>query len=125
MANFDFINVASMVRRVLASGQLPATTATTIYTVAATSEAKVGSFSLTNVTASAVTVTIAVVPSGGSLDSTRTVLSAYSLAANDTISHKDVLSAFDGLILETGALISITAGTANAVNYLLSGQVGA
>lgn len=125
MANFDFINVASMVRRVLASGQLSATTATTIYTVPATSEAKVGSFSLTNVTASVVPVTVAVVPSGGTLDATRTVLSAYPLAAGDTISHKDALSALDGLILEGGALISITAGTAAAVNYLLSGQVGA
>lgn len=125
MANFDFINVASMVRRILASGQLAATTATTIYTVPTTSEAKIGSFSLTNVTGTAVVVTVAVVPSGGTLDGTRTVVSTYSLAANDTISHKDVLSAFDGVILETGALISITAGTAGSVNYLLSGQVGA
>lgn len=125
MANFDFINVASMVRRVLASGQLAATTATTIYTVPATSEAKVGSFSLTNTSTSPISITVAVVPSGGALDGTRTVIASYPLAAGDTVSHKDVLSAFDGLILETGALISVTAGSANAVNYLLSGQVGA
>lgn len=125
MANFDFINVASMVRRILASGQITTTTATTIYTVPTSAEAKIGSFSVTNTTASAVTLTVAVVPSGGTVDGTRTVLANYSLTAYDMLSHKDVLSAFDGLILETGALISITAGTANAVNYLLSGQVGA
>lgn len=125
MANFDFIGVASMVRRVLASGQLSATTATTIYTVGANTEAKIGSFSLTNVTGSSVNVTVAVVPSGGSLDATRTVIQTYPLAAGDTITHKDVLSSFDGLILETTAFISVTASTANAVNYLLTGQVAA
>jgi hypothetical protein len=107
----------------IASGQLSATTATTIYTVPASSRSKVASFSLTNVTASAVTVSVSVVPSGGTVDGTHQILSGYSLAANDTISHEDVLAAIKGAMLPTGAFVSVTAGTANAIDYLCTGAV--
>lgn len=124
--SYDFINVASMVRKILASGQVAAaTTDTTIYTVPALSDVKVGSVSLTNVTASAVIVTVSVVPSGGTVDGTHKVLSSYSLAANDTITHKDVLSALDGVYLDAGAFISVNVSAATAVDFLVTGGVNA
>lgn len=125
MAQFDFINVASMVRKILASGQISATTSTTLYTVPASKEAKIGSFSLTNTSSSAVTLSVSVVPSGGMTDGTHLVLVSYSLAAYDTISHEDVLSALKGVYLDTGAFLAVTASTANAVDYLVTGQESA
>lgn len=125
MAQFDFINVASMVRKILASGQVAATTATTLYTVPASKEAKISSFALTNTSSSTVTVSVSVVPSGGSVDGTHLVLASYSLAAYDTISHEDVLSALKGVYLDTGAFLAVTVGTANAVDYLVTGQESA
>lgn len=107
----------------IASGQLSATTATTIYTVPASSRSKVASLSVTNTSAAAVTVTVSVVPSGGTVDGTHAVLSGYSLAAGDTICHEDVIAAVKGAMLPTGSFISLTAGTANVLNYLVTGAV--
>src|SRR4051794_7705288 len=107
----------------IVSGQVPATTATTIYTVPSSSRVKVASLSLTNVSAAAVTVSVGVVPSGGTADGTHLILSSYSLASNDTISHEDVLAAIKGATLPTGAFLSITAAAANTINYLVTGAV--
>lgn len=107
----------------IASGQLTATTATTIYTVPASSRSKVATLSVTNTSASAVTVTVSVVPSGGTVDGTHAVLFGYPLAAGDTICHEDVLAAVKGAMLPTGAFIAVTAGTANAIDYLVTGAV--
>lgn len=125
MPNPDFKQATTLLGKILASGQVPATTATTIYTVPAASAVKVATLSLSNTTSSAVTVTISVIPSGGTVDGTHQVLSSYSLAAYDTISHEDVLSALKGAFLDAGAFLAITAATANAVDYLLTGAVSA
>lgn len=109
--------------KVLASSQLGATTATTIYTVPTSSAVKVASCSITNVSASAVNVTVGVVQSGGTNDGTHDLLRTFSIAAGDAISHKDVLSMIDGAMLDTGATIVLTASTAAALNYLVTGAV--
>lgn len=123
--NADFKTGTSLAGKVLASSKVTATTATAVYTVPASSAVKIASAAITNITASPVTVTVSVVPSGGTVDGTHEVLHAYALAASDTISHKDVLAALDGAFLDAGAAIYVTAGTANAVDVVLTGAVSA
>lgn len=110
---------------ILASGQLSTTSARTIYTVPSAATIQVNAFALTNTSGSAVAVTIGVVPAGAAVDGTHQVLTNYTLAAYDVLTHKDVLSVFDGILLDTGTLLSVTAGTANAVNFLLTGSLAA
>lgn len=121
----DFKQGTTLLGGILASRQLTATTATAVYTVPAGSAVKLASVSVANVTASTVTVTVGLVPSGGTADGTHEVLHAYPLAAGDTISHKDVLSALDGAFLDAGAALTVTAGTANAVDVVVTGAVSA
>lgn len=116
----DLKTSSSLAGKILASSQVAsASTNTTVYTVPATSAARVATFSLTNVTASAVTVSVSVVPSGGTVDGTHSVVSGYSLAAGDSTKIVEV----EGALLDTGAFISINAGTAAAINYLITGVV--
>jgi hypothetical protein len=115
----DFKQGANLAGKILASGQVPNTSATTVYTVPASSATKIASAVLCNVTGTAVTVTVAVVPSGQTLDGTRTIVSAYSLAAGDSTS----LSELVGAMLDAGALISITASVGTGINYLVTGVV--
>jgi hypothetical protein len=115
----DFKQGTNLAGKILTSGQVAGTSATTIYTVPASSAVKVASAVLCNITGSAVTVTVAVVPSGQALDGTRSIVSAYSLAANDSTS----LSELVGAMLDTGAFISVTASAGTAINYLITGAV--
>ncbi len=122
----DFKQGTSLLGRVLVSTQVTATTETAVYTVPANSAVKVASASIANVTGATVTVSVAVVGPGGTMgDGTHKVLYQYPLAAGDTISHKDVLSALDGAFLDAGAIIAVTASTANAVDVVLTGAVSA
>lgn len=116
----DFKQSANLAGKILASGQVAsANTATTVYTVPAASAAKVASASITNTDSSAMTVSVSVVPSGGSVDGTHVVLSAYQLLAGDST----VLTEIIGSMLDAGAFISITASTASKLNYLFTGAV--
>lgn len=115
----DFKQSANLAGKILASGQVAGTSATTVYTVPASSAVKVASAVLCNVTAAAVTVTVAVVPSGQSLDGTRTVVSAYSLPAGDSTTLAELV----GALLDAGAFVSITASAVTAINYLFTGAV--
>lgn len=115
----DFKQGANLAGKILASGQVAGTSATTVYTVPGSSAVKVATAVLTNVTSTAVVVSVAVVPSGGSVDATRTVVSSFSLAANDSTK----LTEIEGSMLDAGALISVTASVGASVNYLLTGAV--
>jgi len=119
MPNADFKQGTNLAGKILASGQVAGTSATTIYTVPASSAVKVASAVLCNVTGAAVTVTVAVVPSGQIVDATRTVVSAYSLAAGDSTPLTELV----GALLDAGAVISITASAGAAINYLITGAV--
>lgn len=121
----DFKQGTTLTGKILASGQLTATTATTVYTVPASSAVKIASVALTNTTANAVTVTVNVVASGGSAAATNQILTSYALAGYDVLTHKDVLAALDGAFLDAGAFLTVTAATANAVNFFVTGAVSA
>lgn len=125
MSAGDLKQSTTLTAAILASGQIGATTATTLYTVPAASQVKVATASLCNISGSTVTVTVSVVPSGGSVDGTHVVLSAYSLLPNDTITQDDVLAALKGVMLGVGTFVSVTASVSGAVDYLLTGAVSA
>lgn len=101
------------------SGLLGSTSATTILTCASSSTTKITTFSLTNKTSTAATVNVAVVPSGLTDDGTHTVVSTYSVPAHDSTIVEEVIGGF----YPAGTLISVTAGTASAICYAISGLV--
>ena len=70
-----------------------------------------------------VTVSLSLVASGGTVgDGTHRVLNSYSLAVNDTLSLKDFIS---GAMLGPGDIIAGFAGTATAVDLVVTGTVHA
>lgn len=118
----DFKQGTTLLGKILASGQVPAaSTDTTIYTVPASSATKIASGALSNVSGAAVLISVSVVPSGGTVDSTHKIVAGYSLAAGDSTTLPELTGAF----LDAGAFISINASAAAAINYLLTGAVSA
>jgi hypothetical protein len=63
-------------------------------------------------------VSLSLVPTWGTADGTHSVISGYTLAANDTLSMRDYLT---GAVLGLGDEIWITAGTANAITGVITG----
>lgn len=78
----------------------------------------VDKFTATNTTASAATLTVRLVPSGGAAGAGNTVLSAKSIAAGETYNCPEVV----GHVLESGDFISTLAGTASAITIRASGR---
>lgn len=122
MANPSYLALATLRGSVLYSNQLADTSATTIYTAPASSGVKIASLALHNTSAAAVTVSVSVVPTGGTAAATNRVISGYSLAAGDTLSLADYLG---GAFLGEGDFISVTAGTGAVLNAVLTGTVAA
>lgn len=87
----------------------------TVYTVGTGLTAIVKDLVICNTTAGAATISISIVPSGGSASDDNRILAAYSVAANDTkvISLSTTMTA--------GDFISIKEGTANAISVTGSG----
>jgi hypothetical protein len=123
MAAPNVLALTSLTQKLLVSQQLTATTDTVVYTVPAGQAVKLAQGSLCNITASAVTVSLSLVQSGGTVgDGTHRVINGYSLAANDTLPLGDYLG---GHMLGDGDKIVVTAGTVNAVDVVISGAVSA
>lgn len=87
-------------------------TAQTIFTVPPEQEAEVATFSVTNTTALAATLSIHIVPSGGTIGATNLVISALSVAMNDTVSLKDELAG----LWDAGDTIQVFSGTPAALS---------
>ena len=119
MAGDNIIAATTIAPKILRSTYLPITTEAAQYTVAAGQSVKVATASITNVTATAVTVSISLCPTGGSLDGTHRVVSSYSLPANDTLE----LGMLKGAMLGPGDIIGGLAGTASAVVLVVTGTV--
>lgn len=120
----DFKQGTNLLGKILASSQVSAAnTNTTIYTVPASTAAKLSTFALVNVTNIAVTLSVSIVPSGGALDGTHKMVASFVLNAYDSIDQSDVLSFVQGAFLDAGAYVSVNVDTAAAVNYLLTGAV--
>lgn len=122
MAGNNVIVAASISPQVILSQQL-ATSEAALYTVPAATSVKVAQATLCNITASAVTVYLSIVKTGGTMgDGTHRVIAGYSIAANDTLSLKDYVG---GAMLGPGDFIAGYAGTASAVDIVLTGTVHA
>jgi hypothetical protein len=80
---------------------------------------KIATATVTNVTSSAVNVSLSLMPTGGSLDGTHRILNTYSLPANDTLE----LSMLKGAMLGPGDVIGGLAGTASAVVLVVTATV--
>ena len=89
--------------------------ATTVYTSSNNSALTFVSF--TNYTASAVTLTVNIVPSGDSVGNVNIVTNTLEVAANDTY---QLYCNSEKLLLENGDFVSATANVASSVNCLVS-----
>lgn len=96
---------------------------TTIYSVPTGKTVKFAGASITNVTAVPVTVSVSIVPSGGTASTANRVLASYPLAGLDTISHADVLGVLAGYMLGEGQFVVVNVDTASAVTMSLSGTI--
>lgn len=98
----------------LYTGQ-PGTTATTLYTAPASTSTIVKNILICNTTASAATITLSFVASGGSAGATNRIMSALEVTANNTV-------AFDlSGVLATGDFISALQGTSGALTLHITG----
>lgn len=103
----------------LLSAQL-GTSDVAVYTVPASSSAKIATGTLCNTSGSAVTVYVGVVPSGGTAGTSHHVVHGFSLAANDTLSLAPYLA---NVMLTTGDAVSAYASTGSAVTMVLTGAL--
>lgn len=120
MANPSYMSITQMFGQTLYSGQLSSTSATTVYTVPASSTAKIATMTVCNTSASAVTITVQILQSGQSADGTHAVISGYSLSPNDTLSLTGYIG---GATLATAEAINVTASTASVVDVVITGVV--
>ena len=119
MPGDNLLVASSITPKVLVSAQL-GTADAAVYTVAAAQSVKLATGSLCNTTASAVTVYVSLVQSGGAVDATHRIISGFSLAANDT---QSLTGYIDGAMLGPGDVVAAYAGTATAVAMVLTGTV--
>jgi hypothetical protein len=119
MAGDNIISATTIAPKVLRSAYLPITTEAAQYTVPASTSVKVATATLCNVTATQVTVSISLVPTGGTLDGTHRVVHNYILPAGDTLE----LSMLKGAMLGPGDVIGGLAGTASAAVLVVTGTV--
>jgi hypothetical protein len=116
MATPNLTSITSVIPKVLASAQI-ASGDNTVYTVGASKAAKLAKLVVANVSASAVVVSVSIVPSGGTVDGTHKIMSASSLAAGDST----VITEAENIWLGAGDFISVNASAATSVNVLASG----
>lgn len=92
-------------------------TQTTLYTATGL-RAILDKITATNVSASAATVTVNLVPSAGSASATNVIVSAKSLQAGESYGFPELV----GHVLNQGGFVSVLAGTASAINLRISGR---
>lgn len=112
--------VTSLLPQILCSTRIASTAETTVYTVPGSTGAVIKHGTLCNTTGAAVTVSLSLVPSGGTAGATNRVISSFSLPANDTQPLRDYLA---GACLGPQDFVSIQVGTADAVVLALTGMV--
>ena len=122
MAGQNILVAASISPVVVNSAQL-STSEAALYTVPASTSVKIATASICNITTGSVNVWLSIVKSGGTMgDGTHRILNSYPLAANDSFSLKDLLG---GAMLGPGDYIAGYAGTATAIDLVLTGTVHA
>lgn len=90
----------------------------TEYTAAINTRVIIDKFTATNTDASAVTLSVYIVPSGGSASSSNLILTNYSVAAGATFDA----SMLQNQILNAGDFVAVVAGTASKLVIRMSGR---
>ena len=111
------IMAATSITRVQMYSGKPGTTDTTLYTVPASSTAKVTQLVICNTTATAATLDFSIIPPAGTTDGTHKLLSAYSVAANDVV-IVDLAQ-----YLDAAGFLSAKQGTSGSLVLTVSGEV--
>jgi hypothetical protein len=115
MAAVNLVTATTINRITLYQGQ-PTTSATTLYTVPAATTAKIASIVISNTTGTAATITLDMVPSGGTTGATHRLLTAVPVPANAT-------TVLDSVIyMSTGDFIAGLQGTSSALTVTISGE---
>jgi hypothetical protein len=121
MSGANILGAASISPVVVNSAQL-STSEAALYTVPAATSVKIASASICNITGSTVNVWLSIIKSGGTMgDGTHRVLNNYPLQANDTLD----LTMVRGAMLGPGDFIAGYAGSATAIDLVLTGTVHA
>lgn len=107
----------AMTEKMLAQGRYNDTSNNLMYTVPASTRTGISAVHMCNTTASAVTVRVFFVPSGGSADQSSAMLYDFTIAPNDYHS----LSPERPHFLDTGDMVYVQNGTANGVTFTVSG----
>lgn len=115
MANPNLTTITAAAAGILAEGQLG--TGNTDFTAPTGKAWKPAGGTVCNTSTAAVKVTLSVLSSSGG--TARRIVSAYSLAAGDTLDLRAYLPA----MLPEGAIIRASADTAAAVDMLVTGTV--
>jgi len=118
MATPNLSAITTVTPGILASAQM-ASGDNTVYTVPAGKAAKLATVTLTNTGASAVVVSVSLIPSAGAVDGTHKVVSGYSLAANDSTTVSELAGAWLG----DGDKLSVNAATGAVVDVAVTGLV--
>lgn len=98
---------------------------TTLYTAPALSHVKLGKPVICNTSASAVTVSVSRVPSGGTAGDVNRVIKSWSLGAAGTDTSSLEVSELTGTVLGPGCFISAIASTAGVLAFTLDRVVSA
>jgi hypothetical protein len=116
----SYLSLNQMIGQILYSGQITPTSATTIYTVPASTAVKISQGTMCNTSASAVTVSLSLVPSGGTDNGTHSVVSGYSLIAGDTLPLSTYIK---DVMMGPGDFISVVVSAANVIDVVITGAV--
>ena len=111
----NIVSITTLNRIRLYSGQ-PGTSEATLYTVAASTNAKVTEVVITNTSSAAATVSLSAVPSGGSAGAANRLLSGLSVDANSVVIMD--MSVF----LDTSDFLSAVQTTSGAITLTISGE---
>lgn len=88
-------------------------------TIGTNAKTIIDKFTATNVTAAAATITVNIVPSGGTADNSNKITSVKSLAANESYTFPELI----GHVLNEGVTISVIASTATSIVIRSSGRI--
>lgn len=111
----NLVNVTTINRARLYQGQ-PGISVATVYTVPASTDVKVTSIQLCNVALVPGTVTLSVVPSGGTAGVTNRILNTFPVNASDTVTIET------SIYMTTSDFIAALQGTAAAITATISGE---
>lgn len=111
----NIVAITTLNRVRLYAGQ-PSTIEGTLYTVPASTNAKVTEVVLCNTSSSPATISLSAVPSGGSAGNSNRLIAGLSVSANGIVTLD--LSVF----LATGDFLSALQGTSGAITVTISGE---